>query len=93
MNELKLRAKAIKLRNKGQLFGEIAKELGVSKTIARNYALGLQSVRPDAESRENAPFVCGQASPKHDGLCDRERDHPGMHLANDRRGRLIWWRN
>jgi hypothetical protein len=82
---------ARQLRDKGMLFREIAIEMKISSTMARNYALGISSQkRPNANSRENRPYLCKNRNERK-YQCQRGIDHRGVHLANDNKGRLIYW--
>ena len=78
--------RAKELREIGFLYREIAVELGVSVTMARYYALGLTS-----QKRSSTPPPCAKVRPDHTLKCERRRDHPGIHLANDKENRLIYW--
>ncbi len=78
--------RAKELRKIGFLYREIAAELGVSITMARYYALGLTF-----QKRSSTLPSCGKVQPDKTLKCERLRDHPGIHLANDKENRLIYW--
>ena len=78
--------RAKELRKIGFLYREIAAELGVSITMARYYALGLTF-----QKRSSTPPSCRKVQPNHALKCERRGDHPGIHLANDKENRLIYW--
>lgn len=79
--------RAKELRAKGLLFREIADEMGVSATMARNYALGLtdRSLIED----EGPLFSCSNFNKEL--RCKRRKHHRGVHLANTSMGKLIFW--
>lgn len=80
--------RAKELRERGFLYREIAAELGVSTTMARNYVLDLNTRRPS--EHESASHVCNDAK-HHHIKCERRKSHGGVHLANDKKNRLIYW--
>jgi len=83
--------KAKELRTQDLTYWEIGQQIGVSGTMARNYILDIGNRRPDNNSRENAPYICGKTRPGYEVTCQRRVRHEGVHLANDIGGRLIYW--
>lgn len=80
---------AKELRANGFTYQQIGQQLGVSSTMARNYALGISNRRPMA--RETAPYICGKMRSGHRTICQRRTRHDGVHLANDEARRLVYW--
>jgi len=77
---------AKRLRKEGLLFHQIAEKLNISKTTARNYALGLTSGNKRQQQRERR---CNRRWSEY--VCERGAGHLGIHMANDKKNRLVWW--
>jgi hypothetical protein len=83
---IKRRERAKVLRSRGMLYKDIGKELGVSDTMARHYVNG----RASGNTRILLNSPCLRSGP-HQTSCKRLAGHDGIHLANDKDDRLIYW--